>query len=399
MRNIDELIEVCKTYFSDKNSSSGLNSKISPVEIKQLLTHFDCTRLNECVHIIVYGYIGICKMCQKRTEYIDVTKLYRKYCCHKCSLLDKEVKLEAAKRGKLTVIEKNIKPNIKKEKINCEYCGIDIIKAKKAKNHSGFCSSHKKICHCGIRHNKAGRCCSTECTNKLKHITNMKNSGKKHNLLVDGTRRNQTDFYLSRGYSYEESVRMVSDFQTKKCTNDTVVKRIFTKCRYNELTDYLNAIIDKIRDFKYKEVHKPYDLISLFCTEPIIKKYGHKYLYDRMSKIDNTIFKYEKVDFMRSKYGYLSYTEKGELLRSKLEYDFYRLLMVNDIEYKIDKKYPNSNYRYDFYITDKDIYVEIAGMMHVPEYSEKMKDKIIKNENVVILETYQDMLGFIQNIL
>lgn len=399
MRDIKELIEVCKTYFNEKKTSSGLNLRISPEEIQQLLIHFDCTKLKECIHIMIYGYIGICKMCQKRTEYIDITKLYRNYCCHKCSLIDKEVKLAAAKKGKKTVLENNIKPNIKRERINCGYCGVDIIKAKKTKNHSGFCVIHKKVCHCGKRHNNAGKSCSTDCTNFLKYNTNINNSGKSHNLLINGTRRNQTEFYLNRGYSYEESVKMVSDFQTKKVTNDIVVKRIFTKCKYNELSDYLNSIIIKIKDFKYKEIHKPYDLISLFCTEPIIKKYGHKYLYDRLYKIDSSLFKYEKVDFKRSKYGYLSYTERGELLRSKLEYDFYRLLMINRIEYKIDRKYPKSNYRYDFYIPDKEVYVEIAGMMHVQEYSEKMKDKLLKNENVFILKTYEDMLEFIQYIL
>jgi len=399
MRNMEELIDICKTYYIKKKSSSGLNSIINSEEIKLLQEHFECKRLNECLHIIIHGYIGICKICQKRTEYIDITKLYRKYCCHKCSLLDREVKLAAAKKGKQTVIEKNIKPNIKKEKINCKYCGIDIIKAKKTKTHSGFCDSHKKICHCGIRHDNAGKCCSMECTNLLKYNTNMKNSGKSHNLLIDGVRRNQIEFYLNRGHSYEESIKMVSEFQTKNCSDDTIVSRIFSKGKFNELSDYLNNILSKIKDFKYKEIHKPYDLISLFCSEPIIRKYGHKYLYDRLYKMDSSVFKYEKVDFKKSMYGYLSYTDKGELLRSKLEYDFYRLLKINNIEYKIDKKYPTSNYRYDFYIIEKDIYVEIAGLMHIKEYFEKMQDKLIKNKNVHILTTYNEMLVFIQNIL
>lgn len=404
-RSVEELKNFCISYFNKKKTSSGINLFLNKNEQEILLEELNCKKIKECVHILIYGYIGICKICQKRTEYIDITKLYRPYCSHKCSTLDKESHRSSSIKSLKTKKENGIVPIIPKKIIKCRKCNLEIsVGINTIDRHLGFCDLHKKKCIiCDERHNKAGKCCSTKCTNIVKQNTNFKNSGVLHNLLRDGVRRNQIEFYLKKGLSYEESNKLLSEFQilSNNISNDVYnkIKTLFTKNNIDNISDYFDILLNKIINFNYREFHKPYELISLFCNNAIIEKYGYKYIYNKLYKMNNKIFNYKIIKFKSTKYGTHSYTKNGELLRSKLEYDFYRLLEINKIKnYKIGKRYPNSNYKYDFYLEDYDIYVEIAGMMNIIEYSEKMKMKKNKFRNLEILETYSDMLHFLQKI-
>lgn len=90
----------------------------------------------------------------------------------------------------------------------------------------------------------------------------------------------------------------------------------------------------------------------------------------------------------REKYGKIFFTNTGKLLRSINELEFYTEFIKlgytdNDIE--IDKCYPNSKLRYDFYIKPLGIYVEIAGMNDLDWYKEKMNLKK-KEFNSIIIE-------------
>jgi hypothetical protein len=405
-RNIDELKEFCTEYFKTFGTSSGLNLKLSHNEKVKLLDNLECGNLKECVHILVYGYIGICKICQKRTEYIDITKLYRPYCSHKCSTMDTEVSHLRGIKSHKTKMENGTIVKIPRKMIPCKECGCEVwVSTNTIKKHLGFCALHKKSCIvCGDRHSNSGGCCSKKCVNKMKRDTNMKNSGVAHNLLIGGVRRNQIEFYLKKGLSYEESNKLLHDFQisNNKISNfiDNKIKTLLTKNNIDDVSKYFFVLADKINRFTYKEFHKPYDLISLICNESIIKLYGHKLIYDKLCRIDKKIFKYKIVKFKKTKFGnIISFTNDGDMLRSRLEYDFYRLLEINNIKkYKVDKKYPNSNFRYDFYLEEYDIYVEITGMLSFPKYREKIEMKKRMFPNVQCLGTFQDMLCFIQKL-
>jgi len=66
------------------------------------------------------------------------------------------------------------------------------------------------------------------------------------------------------------------------------------------------------------------------------------------------------------------------------------------IDFILDKTYPNSSLRYDFYLPELDMYIEIAGMMNIKEYNEKMLRKN-KYFNAVIITPdeiylYKDIL-------
>lgn len=401
MRNIEELKLVFLEYFERRKSSSGINLFLSDDEKKCLLDYFGCNRLNECMHILINGYMGICKICQKRTEYIDVTKLYRNYCSRDCYLSDSELHKEVARKGSETKKKNPPIIKIKKTEISCLECSDKIVvSVKNIKGHLGYCDLHKKKCkNCNKRHNKAGKTCSNVCANNLKKITNLKNYGVTHNLLRRGSRPNQIEFYLNKGLSYEESNSLLSNHQLSISKNGNTIDVRIKKSGISDISEYFIKLTDKIKKFNNKDLHKPYELISLFCNNAIIEKYGFKYIYNRIYKIDNDIFKYKRIKIKKSKFGNHIYTKDGVLLRSKLEYDFYRILECNNItNYIIGKSYPKSKYKYDFYLVDFDIYVEIAGMMKNDSYFNKMMDKKSKFPNLIILETYKEMISFVQKL-
>ena len=72
------------------------------------------------------------------------------------------------------------------------------------------------------------------------------------------------------------------------------------------------------------------------------------------------------IDLTKSKYGYMTYTKNGELLRSIKEIIFYNLLEKYGIDCKVGLSYPNSLKKYDFYIPLFDEYIEIKhAVSHV----------------------------------
>jgi len=99
-------------------------------------------------------------------------------------------------------------------------------------------------------------------------------------------------------------------------------------------------------------------------------------------------------------YGYRLYTEKG-LLRSALEIEFYKLCISHKINFLLDKNYPNSNFRYDFYLPEKNLYIEIS-----PNYNkkgnEKYTEKINKKKkifNCLIIKNIQEIESFFEEII
>lgn len=71
MKNIDEIENHCIEYYYKKNTFSGANSGLSKEEINILKEKYETDKFGECMHILIHGYIGLCKICQKK-RYIRV---------------------------------------------------------------------------------------------------------------------------------------------------------------------------------------------------------------------------------------------------------------------------------------------------------------------------------------
>jgi hypothetical protein len=78
--------------------------------------------------------------------------------------------------------------------------------------------------------------------------------------------------------------------------------------------------------------------------------------------------------YMNGKFGYMRYFN-NHLCRSSGEFEISKFLQSNNISYSYEKKYPNSNKRCDFYLTNIDMYIEYLGMSSTLKFREKYNEK------------------------
>jgi hypothetical protein len=182
----------------------------------------------------------------------------------------------------------------------------------------------------------------------------------------------------------ENSIRLYGEKEGLKHRLDLLVAQSNFK---NDILSYSDFI-----DFAFYKLSKnSFFKLSYFKCIPYLKRfnviiYGCKY-YNKTFKMLYTDMKtryplinslYCKQHYKTKYNNYIMFTQTGKMLRSKLEYDFYcKLLEIGytDNNLKIDKNYPNSSYRYDFYLSDIGIYIEIAGYMNKEYYRNKMKNR------------------------
>jgi hypothetical protein len=164
------------------------------------------------------------------------------------------------------------------------------------------------------------------------------------------------------------------------------------------------------------------DDIKEYCV--MLKKqaqdcFTHEFLYKKQSMSQLQIFRLYTIEeftkflldndlgdcitqndkIHKNKHGhYVMKTEKG-YLRSSYEIMFYNKLIDNNIEFEIEKLYKKSSMRCDFYLTDYDMYVEIAPMytLATEEKYRKKMDAKKKAFGCVLLtgdvESYNEFLG------
>jgi hypothetical protein len=145
----------------------------------------------------------------------------------------------------------------------------------------------------------------------------------------------------------------------------------------------------KSNNYKNKE-----DVLFLLSFENYFKLID--YLIDNFSitdivlKIKNVIISYfykttyEKIfEYLMSvnpnikgKFGYMRYYN-NHLCRSSGEFLIAKFLKDNEISYKYEKSYPNSKKRCDFYLIDRDFYIEYTGMYKIEKYNEKYNEKLL----------------------
>lgn len=92
--------------------------------------------------------------------------------------------------------------------------------------------------------------------------------------------------------------------------------------------------------------------------------------------------------------NYISYTDNGSILRSSSEIYLYKLLKSLGVKVIANKKYPDSNMFFDFYLPDFNYYIELAEMYeHDKEYQEVIDFKI-KNFNAIMLSNRDEINSF-----
>lgn len=91
---------------------------------------------------------------------------------------------------------------------------------------------------------------------------------------------------------------------------------------------------------------------------------------------------------------------KNALLRSSYEIYFYELLQKYGItNFTVDKQYPNSSFKYDFFLKDFNIFVEICPKYHRDEKYKVKMDKKKELFGCILLKESKDFEPFIKELL
>lgn len=163
-------------------------------------------------------------------------------------------------------------------------------------------------------------------------------------------------------------------------------------------------LVSNIEDFKLKvedDIKNNYSL-SFLTPMQLSKKYQKIQL--EILNIDHLFFNtfVNNIEYLETRGNKQSWRLKTDigLLRSSFEIYFYHLCCQYNIKIKIDKCYPKSKERYDFYLIDYDIFVEIC-----PMYNENKKDKYTikmdnkrKKYNSVLLKSNLEFEPFLKGL-
>jgi hypothetical protein len=157
-------------------------------------------------------------------------------------------------------------------------------------------------------------------------------------------------YYIDVNFPKKTEVKSIIERCIVHSTLDGVIDNITTICpKYRYLFRLLNSKIFKglydIDDYMLDDIHS------------------------------NMIVKYNISDYKRHKYG-VRITHNGVTYASHGEYKIAKYLTDNNIEFIYNRCYQSSSYRYDFYITDIELYIEYIGMSGVLSYDNRLCDKL-----------------------
>lgn len=249
--------------------------------------------------------------------------------------------------------------------------------------------------------------------------------------MCDSKRTNSIDYWLNKGYSKEESKEKLSNRQ-KTFSKDICIKK-YGKDKgietWKKRQDKWLKSLEKSnydghskKGIKLKERIKKHDIegvinslslknkklfINIFkkCNtiEDFIESYGNSFNENDEIKLYKILLPIKKLKILKifyntteshimsliipkisrvkSMYSYYSWFN-NHICRSDGEYIIANFLFKNNINYIYEKKYDNSKYRCDFYLTKYNLYIEYLGMKKDKENPYKTKLNYLDEKNI-----------------
>ena len=180
----------------------------------------------------------------------------------------------------------------------------------------------------------------------------------------------------SRRKFVEETNITLSDIITHFRTwNNLITKAGFTPNQVR-ISWTKDACIDNLYDFVINNSRLP--VASEFNTKTTFSKPPTKTIQKLFGSWNNFI---QEAGFIpKEGLGTISYALDGFKYKSVNEMLFVNKVLFKKEHYEYEISYPNSSYKYDFYLKDLDIYIEIAGLLDKEDYVKRLKEKININE-------------------
>lgn len=174
----------------------------------------------------------------------------------------------------------------------------------------------------------------------------------------------------------------------------------FVANRGIKLFDTIDELKDYVKECIHNNPERRYLTQDSFCVRHTISKLQCDYLGIKPRDVLKGVLKKGSYR-VKGKYNQTHMRTEEGLLRSLHEICFYDILKENSIKFDMDKNYPNSSFRYDFYLTDFDVYIEICplyGQVGQELYTERM-DKKQELFNFVKLSKSKEFEVYIRKLL
>lgn len=214
--------------------------------------------------------------------------------------------------------------------------------------------------------------------NTLKNLPNYSEIQKKKNIY-DCNTKNLDDMlkYTKFSKKYKNIILENIDNPSVEDFADKILDKIDVK-RYSDITPFYNSVL----------ISKKFNKSNIELKDIFVRKaFG-----DLQSSFYGTPVYYNKIRF-----------------KSFKEYELAVFLETKNISYIYEKNYPNSLFKFDFFIPDKNLYIEYYGMLdgkkeeNLNELQRKYKEKMImKNKfceiNKILLIQNTNFLDLINDL-
>lgn len=182
-------------------------------------------------------------------------------------------------------------------------------------------------------------------------------------------------------------------------TNGEVISRL-KKQRNMDILPDLQTLVEKIKydlqthsDIKYSPVERYVSRIPKIQLQVLnISE------LELIKKIKHLFFKSNYLHIASKMQSHRMWHESGALLRSSYEIQFYERCKNVGIKFRrsdIDKKYPNSNFRFDFRMPDG-TFIEICPRVLTDESMKKKIAHKVKTFGCIAIASLQEMDSFLQ---
>lgn len=186
-----------------------------------------------------------------------------------------------------------------------------------------------------------------------------------------------SEFYSS---SVEDMLKFLKDnYKINAVKSIEYFKKVYGDIwidKFIESTTYK----DKIEIYKLLSFNNFYSMIDYlidnFDMTNIILKIQNRiisYFYET-TYMDMFNYLISKDIYIKSKFGHIRHFN-GHICRSNAEFIIAKFLKDNNIMYEYEKKYHGTNKRCDYYLIEKDFYIEYTGMYNNIEYLKKYNIK------------------------